>query len=182
MFAPLNSSRRTTRPSLRPAIRRLHLIKRLEELGIGRPSTYASIIATILDREYARKQGSALIPTWRAFSVVGLLEEFFSDYVDYDFTARMEADLDLIATGEQDMVPYLDAFYNGKRLARTQEAGWRGHVLERIDPKAVNSFPIGVGDDGEQVNARAGQYGPYLQHGETAGFDPTRSGARRAHA
>jgi len=141
------------------------LIKRLEELGIGRPSTYASIIATILDREYARKQGSALIPTWRAFSVVGLLEEFFSDYVDYDFTARMEADLDLIATGEQEMVPYLDAFYNGNGSPGLKSLVGED-VLERIDPKAVNSFPIGTGADGELVCARAGQYGPYLQHGE----------------
>jgi len=141
------------------------LIKRLEELGIGRPSTYASIITTIVDREYARKQGSALIPTWRAFSVVGLLEQYFSDYVDYDFTARMEQDLDRIASGDQEMVPYLDSFYNGN--------GEHGLVdlvsekaLERIDPKAVNSFPIGMGSDGEPIVARAGQYGPYLQHGE----------------
>ncbi len=141
------------------------LIKRLEELGIGRPSTYASIIATILDREYARKQGSALIPTWRAFSVVGLLEEFFSDYVDYDFTARMEADLDLIATGEREMVPYLDEFYNGNGSPGLKSLVGED-VLERIDPKAVNSFPIGTGEDGEPVCARAGQYGPYLQHGE----------------
>ena len=141
------------------------LIKRLEELGIGRPSTYASIIATILDREYARKQGSALIPTWRAFSVVGLLEEFFSDYVDYDFTARMEADLDLIATGEREMVPYLDEFYNGNGSPGLKSLVGED-VLERIDPKAVNSFPIGTGADGELVCARAGQYGPYLQHGE----------------
>ena len=141
------------------------LIKRLEELGIGRPSTYASIIATILDREYARKQGSALIPTWRAFSVVGLLEKFFSDYVDYDFTARMEADLDLIATGEREMVPYLDEFYNGNGSPGLKSLVGED-VLERIDPKAVNSFPIGTGEDGELVCARAGQYGPYLQHGE----------------
>ena len=141
------------------------LIKRLEELGIGRPSTYASIIATIVDREYARKQGTTLIPTWRAFSVVGLLERYFSDYVDYDFTARMEQDLDGIAAGTQDMVPYLDAFYNGNGdhgLAHLVSE----KALERIDPKAVNSFPIGVADDGEPVVARAGQYGPYLQHGE----------------
>jgi DNA topoisomerase-1 len=141
------------------------LIKRLEELGIGRPSTYASIITTIMDREYARKQGAALIPTWRAFSVVGLLERYFSDYVDYDFTARMEQDLDRIASGSQEMVPYLDAFYNGNG-----EAGLVSLVsekaLERIDPKEVNSFPIGMGADGEPLVARAGQYGPYLQHGE----------------
>lgn len=141
------------------------LIKRLEELGIGRPSTYASIIATILDREYARKQGSALIPTWRAFSVVGLLETYFSDYVDYDFTARMETDLDRIAAGEAEMVPYLDAFYNGNGSPGLKSLVGED-VLERIDPKAVNSFPIGVGEDGEPVCARAGQYGPYLQHGE----------------
>jgi len=141
------------------------LIKRLEELGIGRPSTYASIIATILDREYARKQGTALIPTWRAFSVVGLLEQYFSDYVDYAFTARMEDDLDRIAAGDQDMVPYLDAFYNGNaHPGLTQLVS--EDALERIDPKAVNSFPIGVGADGEPIVARAGQFGPYLQHGE----------------
>ncbi|MEN8238585.1 MAG: type I DNA topoisomerase [Actinomycetota bacterium] len=141
------------------------LIKRLEELGIGRPSTYASIIATIIDREYARKQATALIPTWRAFSVVGLLERYFSDYVDYDFTARMEQDLDRIASGDQEMVPYLDAFYNGNG-----EQGLTSLVsekaLERIDPKEVNSFPIGTGDDTEPIVARAGQYGPYLQHGD----------------
>ena len=141
------------------------LIKRLEELGIGRPSTYASIIATILDREYARKQGSALIPTWRAFSVVGLLEQHFTDYVDYEFTARMESDLDAIASGDQEMVPYLESFYKGNGrpglIALVSD-----EALEKIDPKEVNSFPIGMGDDGEPIVARAGQYGPYLQHGE----------------
>ncbi|MCL1593928.1 MAG: type I DNA topoisomerase [Actinomycetia bacterium] len=141
------------------------LIKRLEELGIGRPSTYASIIATILDREYARKQGTALIPTWRAFSVVSLLEQYFSDFVDYDFTARMEQDLDLIATGERERVPYLEDFYHGNgHPGLTQLVS--EDALERIDPKEVNSFPIGVGDDDEPIVARAGQYGPYLQHGE----------------
>ena len=141
------------------------LIKRLEELGIGRPSTYASIIATILDREYARKVGTALVPTWRAFSVVGLLEQHFAEYVDYDFTARMERDLDRIADGEQDMVPYLKEFYHGDGQPGLVEFVSE-EALEKIDPKAVNSFPIGVGDDGEPIVARAGQYGPYLQHGE----------------
>lgn len=141
------------------------LIKRLEELGIGRPSTYASIIATILDREYARKQGTALIPTWRAFSVVGLLEQYFSDFVDYAFTARMESDLDRIASGDQEVVPYLDAFYKGNGHPGLVDLVSEG-ALERIDPKAVNSFPIGMGDDGEPIVARAGQYGPYLEHGE----------------
>ncbi|GMQ97987.1 MAG: type I DNA topoisomerase [Acidimicrobiia bacterium] len=141
------------------------LIKRLEELGIGRPSTYASIIATILDREYARKQGTALIPTWRAFSVVSLLERYFADFVDYDFTARMEEDLDRIASGQREMVPYLKEFYHGNGhpglTALVSE-----DALEKIDPKEVNSFPLGVAEDGEAVVARAGQFGPYLQHGE----------------
>jgi DNA topoisomerase I len=141
------------------------LIKRLEELGIGRPSTYASIIATILDREYARKVGTALIPTWRAFSVVELLEQHFAEYVDYDFTARMERDLDRIADGEQEMVPYLKEFYHGDGQPGLVEFVSE-EALEKIDPKAVNSFPIGMGDDGEPIVARAGQYGPYLQHGE----------------
>lgn len=141
------------------------LIKRLEELGIGRPSTYASIIATILDREYARKQGTALIPTWRAFSVVGLLEQYFADYVDYEFTARMEADLDRIAAGDQDMVPYLDRFYRGNGRPGLVSLV-SDEALEKIDPKAINSFPIGMGEDGEPIVARAGQFGPYLQHGE----------------
>ncbi len=140
------------------------LVKRLEELGIGRPSTYASIISTILDREYAFKQGIALVPTWRAFGVVGLLEQYFADYVDYDFTAKMEEDLDRIASGDQEMVPYLKHFYLGN--------GQPGLVslvsedaLERIDPAAVNSFKIGVDEDGEPIVARSGQYGPYLQRG-----------------
>jgi len=141
------------------------LIKRLEELGIGRPSTYASIIATILDREYARKHGTALIPTWRAFSVVSLLEQYFTDFVDYDFTARMEEDLDQIASGQREMVPYLKEFYHGNGhpglTALVSE-----DALEKIDPKEVNSFPLGVAEDGEAVVARAGQFGPYLQHGE----------------
>jgi DNA topoisomerase-1 len=142
------------------------LIKRLEELGIGRPSTYASIIATIIDREYARKQGVALVPTWRAFSVVGLLEQYFSDYVDYDFTARMEKDLDRIASGDQEMIPYLEAFYGTKDGTEGLRPLASEQALERIDPKAVNSFPIGMGADGQPIVARAGQYGPYLQHGD----------------
>jgi DNA topoisomerase-1 len=141
------------------------LVKRLEELGIGRPSTYASIITTIIDREYAFKQGTALVPTWRAFGVVGLLEQYFADYVDYEFTAKMEQDLDRIASGEQEMVPYLRTFYFGNgRPGIVQLVS--EDALERIDPKAVNSFEIGTGADGVPIVARSGQYGPYLQRGE----------------
>ncbi len=146
------------------------LVKRLEELGIGRPSTYASIISTILDREYAFKQGTALVPTWRAFGVVGLLEQYFAEYVDYDFTAKMEEDLDRIASGDQEMVPYLREFYDGVKDSENPRPGITDFVseeaLERIDPKVVNSFEIGIGDDGVPIVARSGQYGPYLQRGE----------------
>ncbi len=142
------------------------LVKRLEELGIGRPSTYASIISTIQDRGYVRKHGSALAPTLKAFAVVGLLEEHFGDYVDYDFTALMEEDLDKIAGGEEQMAPYLERFYSGsgdhpglKRLVSES-------ALEAIDPRKVNSFPLGTGEDGVPIVARCGQYGPYLVHGE----------------
>jgi DNA topoisomerase-1 len=141
------------------------LIKRLEELGIGRPSTYASIISTILDREYCYKLGTALVPTWRAFGVIGLLEQYFSDYVDYDFTAKMEQDLDRIAAGEQEMVPYLENFYNGNGQPGLKDLVSED-ALERIDPKAVNSFEIGKDGDGVPIIARSGQYGPYVQRGE----------------
>lgn len=146
------------------------LIKRLEELGIGRPSTYASIISTILDREYVFKQGNALVPTWRAFGVVELLEQYFTEYVDYDFTAKMEEGLDRIASGDEDMVSYLREFYDGVDDPENPRPGITKFVseeaLERIDAKAVNSFEIGVGDDGVPIVARSGQYGPYLQRGE----------------
>jgi DNA topoisomerase I len=141
------------------------LVKRLEELGIGRPSTYASIISTIQDRDYVRKQGTALVPTLRAFTVVGLLEDYFGEYVDYEFTARMEQDLDRIANGEEEKVPYLERFYYGN--------GYPGLVdlvsdqaLDAIDPRKVNAFPIGLDDSGEEVVARWGRYGPYLVRGE----------------
>ncbi len=159
----LDPSEHETKPPARYT--EASLVKRLEELGIGRPSTYASIIATILDREYAFKQGSALVPTWRAFGVIGLLEQFFPDYVDYDFTARMEEDLDRIASGDEEMVPYLKQFYLGNGTQGLVDRV-SPEVLEQIDPAAVNSFPIGDDPDGVPIVARSGQYGPYLQRGE----------------
>ena len=89
------------------------LVKRLEELGVGRPSTYASIINRIQDVGYVWKKGMALVPTWTAFALVALMEQHFGDLVDYAFTARMEDDLDAIARGDRDMVPYLSMFYWG---------------------------------------------------------------------
>lgn len=140
------------------------LVKKLEEMGVGRPSTYASIIGTIQDRGYVWKKGSALIPSFIAFSVVSLLEDNFSRLVDYDFTAKMEDDLDSIAAGDEESVPWLHRFYFGNG-----QPGLKGIVaarLEEIDAREVNSIPIGKDPDGQEVLIRVGRYGPYLQRGE----------------
>lgn len=132
------------------------LVKRLEELGIGRPSTFASIISTIIDRGYVTQRGQALVPSWVAFSVVRLLEEHFGDLVEYDFTAEMEDDLDRIASGEADRVDWLNEFYFGSDKHR----GLRQVVdnLGEIDAREINSVEIGPG-----VTLRIGKYGPYLE-------------------
>ncbi|MET4158839.1 type I DNA topoisomerase [Agromyces sp. PvR057] len=132
------------------------LVKRLEELGIGRPSTFASIISTILDRGYVTQRGQALVPSWIAFSVVRLLEEHFGDLVQFDFTAEMEDDLDRIASGEADRVDWLNGFYFGNETHR----GLRQVVdnLGDIDAREINSMPISDG-----VTLRIGRYGPYLE-------------------
>jgi DNA topoisomerase I len=148
------------------------LIKRLEELGVGRPSTYASIMGTIQDRGYVWKKGNALVPSFTAFSVVTLLERHFPDLVDYAFTARMEDDLDEIAGGEMDAIPWLSAFYFGADAE--QIPGLKAMVSDRlgeIDARDVNSIPLGMDADGVPVVARVGRYGPYLQRGDdTAGI------------
>ncbi|MBK0420227.1 type I DNA topoisomerase [Leucobacter sp. CSA1] len=132
------------------------LTKRLEELGIGRPSTYAAIIGTIMDRGYVTKKGQALVPSWIAFSVVRLLEGHFSELVDYDFTAEMENDLDRIASGEAERSAWLGEFYFGSDA----HPGLRGVVdnLGEIDARAINTIRI---DD--QISLRNGKYGPYLE-------------------
>ncbi|MBA3289609.1 MAG: type I DNA topoisomerase [Acidimicrobiia bacterium] len=145
------------------------LIKRLEELEIGRPSTWASILQTVQDRGYVWKKGQALVPTWTAFAVVSLLERHFEDLVDYDFTARIDDDLDLIATGRRQKEQWLRAFYFGddtlpglKRLVEQN--------LDEIDAAAINTFPLGVDADGREVVVKPGRYGPYVKRGEdTAG-------------
>ncbi|MBP7851549.1 MAG: type I DNA topoisomerase, partial [Candidatus Microthrix sp.] len=142
------------------------LVKRLEELGVGRPSTYASIISTILDRGYVWKKGSALIPSFTAFAVIGLLEGHFPELVDYAFTARMEDDLDGIAGGSEEAIPWLSRFYFG---ANEDDAGLARMVSENlgdIDARQVNSIPLGTDDEGREVVARVGRYGPYLQRGD----------------
>jgi DNA topoisomerase-1 len=132
------------------------LVKTLEELGIGRPSTYAAIISTIIDRGYVTPRGQALVPNWIAFSVVRLLEEFFADLVQYDFTAGMEDDLDRIAGGEADRVEWLTGFYFGN----TNHRGLRTVIdnLGEIDAREINS--IKISDD---ITLRIGKYGPYLE-------------------
>ena len=148
------------------------LVKRLEELGVGRPSTYASIMGTIIDRGYVWKKGSALVPSFTAFSVVNLLERHFPDLVDYAFTARMEEELDDIAGGSMDAAPWLTRFYFG--AGEEELPGLKEMVSDRlaeIDARDINSIPIGVDADGVPVVARVGRYGPYLQRGEdTAGI------------
>jgi len=149
------------------------LVKYLEELGVGRPSTYASIISTIQDRGYAWKKGSALVPSWTAFAVIGLLEAYFGRLVDYAFTASMEDDLDEIANGREAGRHWLGRVYFGSDqghaggLARA--GGLKNLVAERladIDAREVNSIPIGNGPDGAPVVVRVGRYGPYVQHSD----------------
>ena len=141
------------------------LVKRLEELAVGRPSTYASIMGTIQGREYVWKKGTALVPSFKAFAVITLLEQHFPDLVDYAFTARMEEDLDAISRGEAETVPWLTDFYFGA----DERPGLKEQVSERlgdIDARAVNSIPLGADNDGVPIVARVGRYGPYLERGE----------------
>ncbi len=169
--AGLEADGHTTSPPAR--FTEASLVKRLEELGIGRPSTYASIISTILDRGYVWKKGSALVPTWMAFAVIGLLEQHFGRLVDYGFTASMEEDLDAIAGGEGDSVAWLTRFYfgsdDGKEGGLARQGGLKKLVTEGlgdIDAKAINSLPIGLTEDGTPVVVRVGKYGPYVEIGE----------------
>lgn len=136
------------------------LVKALEEMGVGRPSTYASIIGTILDRGYVWKKGTALVPSFVAFAVVALLERYFSNLVDYNFTAGLEDSLDQIAKGERESVPYLSEFYFG-----SEGPGLKAMVqdqLDEIDPREINSIFIGRNSDDQEIVARVGKFGPYL--------------------
>jgi DNA topoisomerase-1 len=137
------------------------LVKALEDRGIGRPSTYASILSTIIDRGYVIKKGTALVPTFLAFAVTQLLEEHYSRLVDYNFTARMEDDLDRIAAGEEERVAWLTKFYRGENGA----PGLHSMVteqLDEIDARAVNSIELPRSD----IVVRVGRYGPYLERGD----------------
>ncbi len=146
------------------------LIKKLEDLGIGRPSTYASVMKTIDKRGYVWKKGKSLVPAFRAFAVVNLLETYFADLVDYQFTAAMEDQLDEIAQGQQALEPWLRKFYFGDAAATTEFAKQglekMTHSELDFDFAAINSIPLGVAPDGLPVTVRSGRYGPYLSHGE----------------
>ncbi|MET0780278.1 MAG: type I DNA topoisomerase [Microbacterium sp.] len=141
--------------SPKPRFTEASLVKALEEKGIGRPSTFASIIDVILDRGYVTKRGQALVPSWLAFSVIRLLEEHFADLVDYDFTAALEDDLDAIARGEQQRTAWLHDFYFGS----DSQPGLRNIVenLGEIDARELNATRIS-----DTTTLRFGKYGPYL--------------------
>ena len=146
------------------------LIKALEELGIGRPSTYSSIIKTIQDRGYVHKKGSALVPSWVAFAVTGLLEQHFGRLVDYGFTAAMEDELDAIASGQEHRTNWLNNFYFGGEHGVADSIARSGGLkklvgvnLEGIDAREVNSIKLFDDVEGRAVNVRVGKNGPYLE-------------------
>ncbi len=150
------------------------LVHAMEELGIGRPSTYASIINTIQDRGYVWKRGSALVPSWVAFAVVGLMERHFGCLVDYDFTAAMEDELDSIASGAQQRTDWLTGFYFGSEQGGAMSVAHLGGLkklvgvnLEEIDAREINSIPLFTDDAGLDVVVRVGRYGPYLERRST---------------
>nr|WP_240037442.1 type I DNA topoisomerase [Glycomyces paridis] len=163
----LEASGHTTQPPARYT--EASLVKALEERGIGRPSTYASIMETIQNREYVFKKGQALVPAFRAFAVVGLLERHFPRLVDYDFTAGMEDELDEVAAGAESREEFLRKFYFGgedKEGTVAASGGLRQMVedeLGKIDAREVNSIPIYTDDQDRKVVVRVGRYGPYLE-------------------
>ncbi|MEV4345954.1 type I DNA topoisomerase [Actinoplanes sp. NPDC049596] len=147
------------------------LVKALEELGIGRPSTYESIMRTIQDRGYVEKRGQAMIPTFLAFAVIGLLEGHYPRLVDYNFTASMETQLDDIAGGDHAALDFLTSFYFGSQTAGADDSiahagGLKKMVTENlsaIDARSVNSIPLFTDEQGRNVVVRVGRYGPYLE-------------------
>jgi len=143
------------------------LVKAMEEKGIGRPSTYAATVGTIQDRGYVNTRGSSLIPTWLAFAVTRLLEEHFSNLVDYDFTASMEEDLDRIANGEEHRVAWLTRFYFGEEAKSIEGLRHLVDDLGEIDAREISTIPIGEG-----LVVRVGRYGPYVEETIPVGVDP----------
>ena len=155
----LAAAEHSTRPPARYT--EASLVKELEDREIGRPSTYATIMGTILDRGYVFKKGTALVPSFLAFAVVTLLERHFGQLVDYEFTARMEDVLDEIARGEAERVPWLRRFYFGTGEGDGADPGLKSLVgdIGDIDARDVSSFPLA----GSDIVVRVGRYGPYLE-------------------
>lgn len=174
----LDPKSHTTQPPAR--FTEATLTRTLEEKGIGRPSTYASIIGTITDerRNYILKKGSALVPTWRAFSVTRLMEEHFGTLVDYEFTAELEDFLDSISRNEVGREEYLKKFYFGDESGDKHNVGLQGRLekkLSEIDPKQSARFLLGIPEEGEhrdEVFVRVGKYGPYIEQGERTASIP----------
>ena len=148
------------------------LVKRLEEEGIGRPSTYASILGTIINRGYVWKKGQALVPSWTAFAVVRLLKDHFTALIDFKFTAIVEEELDEIAMGTRDRDKWLHEFYfgNGQELPGLKPLVQ--HNIDTIDAATLNAFHVGPHPEtGDMIEARPGKFGPYIRCGEqTAGI------------
>jgi DNA topoisomerase-1 len=138
----------------------------MEEKGIGRPSTYASIMGTIQDRGYVGTRGNALVPTWLAFAVTRLLEEHFPRLVDYDFTASMEEDLDRIANGDEQRVAWLERFYFGDEAGSAEGLKQLVDDLGEIDAREISTIQLGDG-----MVVRVGRYGPYVEEVTPAGVD-----------
>ncbi len=149
----------TTQPPAR--FTEASLVKELEALGIGRPSTYASIIETILRRQYVVRAGNALVPTFVAFAVSNLLAKFFSDLVDVEFTARLEDVLDAISNGDKDALPYLREFYFGAN----EHLGLKALTEQEIDARESCTLRVGEDENGHTINVRVGKYGPFLERG-----------------
>ena len=143
------------------------LVKAMEERGIGRPSTYASTIGTIQDRGYVFSKGNALVPTWLAFAVTRLLEEHFTELVDYEFTALMEEDLDRIARGDEGRVQWLQRFYFGDEAKSVEGLQALVEDLGDIDAREISTIQLGDG-----VVVRVGRYGPYVEEVVPVGIDP----------
>ena len=140
------------------------LTKALEERGIGRPSTYASIIETIQARRYVFKKGNALVPTWIAFSVTKLLEDHLSRLVDYQFTAQMEDDLDAISRGERKHIEYLESFYFGNGTPGLKKQ--LEHKVDEIDARGISRILIGHPEGADEVYVRVGRYSPFVEQGD----------------
>lgn len=164
----LEALEHTTQPP--PRYTEGSLIKELERLGIGRPSTWATIVDVVLSRDYAFKKGTALIPTFLAQALTSLMEKNFTTLVNYEFTAKLEDDLDAIARGEAENTIYLKKFYFGNGHPGLQTLVSEGE--KNIDPREVNGLPLGNDKDGKAVEIRIGRYGPFISDGETRASVP----------